>query len=69
MKYNWWLDRKMTWRYKIFTELARLANNGELFNKNTNRDQKDSLTVFFWRIANRNGLDWSLLKEGYLKLN
>ena len=56
------------WRYKIFAKLTRLANNGELFNKNTNRDQKDSLAVFFWRIANKNGLNWTLLKEGYKKI-
>ena len=38
-------------RYKIFSELARRSNNGELFNKNTTRDKKDALTVFFWKLA------------------
>ena len=39
--------------YNIFAELTRKANNGELFNKNTNRESKDNLTVFFWRIAKK----------------
>ena len=54
-------------RYRIFSELARRANNGELLNKNTSRDSKDSLISFFWRIANNNKWDWHLLKDGYCK--
>jgi len=38
-------------KYKIFSELARRSNNGELFNKNAARDKKDALTAFFWRLA------------------
>jgi hypothetical protein len=39
--------------YKFFMELARRANNGELFNKNTSRESKDALTVFFYRLAKK----------------
>lgn len=35
----------------LFLELARRANNGELFNKVTTRDQKDKLVVYFYRKA------------------
>lgn len=35
---------------KLLLELTRRANNGELFNKNTTREQKDKLTTYFWRL-------------------
>ena len=57
----------MNIRYKIFSELARRANNGELFNKNTTRNQKDALAVFFWRLANKIQLDFKYLIKEYFK--
>jgi hypothetical protein len=39
--------------HKLFMELARRANNGELFNNKTSRESKDKLTVFFYRLAKK----------------
>lgn len=54
---------KSIFLYKLFRELARRSNNGELFNKNKSPDEKDTQTVFFWSLATKFNSDYEETKK------